>query len=644
LPNSRHSTLDSQNKILKPYASFIHDAEQYFQEGQEVLLPQDTEKNNDDLETLRVQERIISRLSQVAELANKPNLFQRGSKSISNPFDSYGFMILFLSPQFIPRLHGREIKQLTQSCLPNIVVDVHQTTDNRKDLKLQFIANRNIYEQEELTINILKDINPISENEIERTFRLAPPIEMLGIRVPDEEGDLDDGILNSMSVLRCSCLACQNDHKSVSLLIDRLSSSSLVNLINNIIIIHPTSLSLNANRKRQKLTLSGNAWNGKEETLLNELIREFHNNAETLLNAIKSPCLTATDSNIGFNFHKLHELQLLADEYMIKDGLFSGMIYYLLIALDIFHLFSVSDKITASFANWFSDICLSLGMSILEYFFKFYHAERMNASSTRKLPERLSLLSWTIEDILIIFEIGTTMLEIIPIEYVSKKRSSLVHELKKKLEDYRLLWEEYDLPLNTANMIDSFTTIVSNGIYHSAPTAILTPKECDFIITEAEHYSKQNENGWTTSRHYTVPTTDIPLSSITTISSWFIHDIFQKRIKQMLQNQFYPDSKQLKIIVNDLFVVKYHIHDDDDDEGNGDDQGKSVQRYLPIHSDQSTHSFVIALNQPEIDFHGGGTFFVNLQEKSNSSVNVVNPGTFYLYIAFFFFGLLTLVS
>ena len=51
--------------------------------------------------------------------------------------------------------------------------------------------------------------------------------------------------------------------------------------------------------------------------------------------------------------------------------------------------------------------------------------------------------------------------------------------------------------------------------------------------------------------------------------------------------------------MHDAFIVKYRC----------DSVGS--QRYLPIHIDQSTHSFTIALNSME-EYDGGGTYFVDL--------------------------------
>ena len=68
----------------------------------------------------------------------------------------------------------------------------------------------------------------------------------------------------------------------------------------------------------------------------------------------------------------------------------------------------------------------------------------------------------------------------------------------------------------------------------------------------------------------------------------------------------------ITVAVHDAFVVKYDastssVSSDDDADGG---KGKG-QRYLPLHCDQSSHSFTIALNSAD-DYEGGGTYFPTL--------------------------------
>jgi hypothetical protein len=54
-------------------------------------------------------------------------------------------------------------------------------------------------------------------------------------------------------------------------------------------------------------------------------------------------------------------------------------------------------------------------------------------------------------------------------------------------------------------------------------SAIISMKDCQMVIQCAESYAsaRSNSDGWTTSRHYAVPTTDIPLHELTELHSWF---------------------------------------------------------------------------------------------------------------------------
>lgn len=128
-------------------------------------------------------------------------------------------------------------------------------------------------------------------------------------------------------------------------------------------------------------------------------------------------------------------------------------------------------------------------------------------------------------------------------------------------------------------------------------TPIISLSECQNVIQTAEDYAERK--GWTTSRHYAVPTTDIPLHELKDLRTWF-YNLWTSRVRPLLRLQFKlnvyaPSAKPRDIFIHDAFVVRY------DAEGG--------QRSLPPHYDESTHSFVIALNT---NFEGGGTFIHSL--------------------------------
>ena len=71
----------------------------------------------------------------------------------------------------------------------------------------------------------------------------------------------------------------------------------------------------------------------------------------------------------------------------------------------------------------------------------------------------------------------------------------------------------------------------------------------------------------------------------------------QTEMGPLLERQFENDSDESlgsNFYVHDAFCVRY--------------QGTKASNYLPIHTDESTHSFVLALNNYD-DYGGGGTYF-----------------------------------
>jgi hypothetical protein len=655
LSNSAHNTLEEQKKILSEYEPFLQETMDYFIQGQEVLTssspltlkPSPAEDNN-NRETQLQQERIISRLSQAAELANKPNLF--GNSLSSNPFDGFGLMILFLSPQYLPKelfsskTESMEMGLFFHSCIPNIIVDIHQaqlstsssssssSSANEIGLQLQFIANRNIYWDEPLTINILKETTPLTVDRLkgERTFSFQSNLEFLRIHNSkmednEEEDEEKNEALTVMSVT-CSCHYCKYSVDSRFFLLERVSDPVVTSLLHS------------------KISSGSVLYESQEISLLLELIPLFQGKLYTQQSAEEMASILL--SVAGNKFQPLHELHVLANEFMVKDKIYLGMIFYLIILLEIMDSSSLEGQCKIEeekgVIDWLAELCLSTGMTIFEYLIKIYS---VNSSSSlpplgkmkrkKSTTVDLSSLPWKVYDILQIFDLGKSIASLLKSGEPSAN-FTLLTELSKKLEDYRLLWDETSPRHSSLMSSYSSQMILSSKLYRSSQ--LLTAEECKFIIGEAESFSQRSERGWSTSRHYSVPTTDIPVSSIPSLSDWFVKDVFQQRIKPLLQQQFYPQfvsssssedqehkgiADDIQIIVNDLFVVKYHIQSSfsgEESTANG-----ANQRYLPIHSDQSTHSFVLALNDCEKDFEGGGTYFLNLFEKSNSSLNVMNP-------------------
>jgi len=198
--------------------------------------------------------------------------------------------------------------------------------------------------------------------------------------------------------------------------------------------------------------------------------------------------------------------------------------------------------------------------------------------------------------------------------------------------------------------INTFTyEILSPRRLFIAPSLI--PNEmCDRLIQWAEEHGNGrnsctsngngDEDGWTTMRHYAVPTNDIPVHKIPKVLEWFQHWMTTE-CQSLLQEQFQISNghhgrsrRRRRFYVHDAFVVRY--------------TASSTSRFLPLHYDESTHSMILALND---DFEGGGTYFFDvdttLRPSKGSLVtfrgdamlhggNVVTKGVRYILAVFLF--------
>lgn len=256
------------------------------------------------------------------------------------------------------------------------------------------------------------------------------------------------------------------------------------------------------------------------------------------------------------------------------------------------------------------------------------------------------------------------------------------------------------LSRRASSSLSSLVSLVDRkdvGVASLSEDATLTADECMRLIIEAEDIAAQN-GGWTTARHYSVPTTDLPLHALSSETvAWFADDVLCQRLAPAMHEVFKqsptstakptlaqdethrhqpskkdqeeePVSKRprwelacaatsssidvrvtffrlfvvfllchchvvqvegeeetetsptssvaMGILVVDLFVVKY-AHGGDI---HGQQSGSASQRFLPLHRDQSAHSAVLSLSQPQVDFTGGGTYFADLHAS-------IAPGT-----------------
>ncbi|KAI9144779.1 hypothetical protein BKA69DRAFT_1054394 [Paraphysoderma sedebokerense] len=126
---------------------------------------------------------------------------------------------------------------------------------------------------------------------------------------------------------------------------------------------------------------------------------------------------------------------------------------------------------------------------------------------------------------------------------------------------------------------------------------------------------------WTTSRHTSYPTTDIPVSSIPPLDS-FLSPIVTNRILPTIAEHYGFNKGEL--YVKDLFVVKYQVSvPTSASEDEISETTKDLQSELEMHTDGSLISFNVLLNQKS-QFVGGGTVFqgdtsvVSVSENSGS--------------------------
>ena len=118
-------------------------------------------------------------------------------------------------------------------------------------------------------------------------------------------------------------------------------------------------------------------------------------------------------------------------------------------------------------------------------------------------------------------------------------------------------------------------------------------EDCQHIIDVSESYATAN-NGWTTNRHGSYPTTDLPVKKISDIEDMTANI----SCKVMKINDFYQLSGlNIQFFIDDMFIVKYEF-----------DESRDIQRGLDLHADGSLISFQVLLNK-STDFEGGGTYF-----------------------------------
>lgn len=145
-----------------------------------------------------------------------------------------------------------------------------------------------------------------------------------------------------------------------------------------------------------------------------------------------------------------------------------------------------------------------------------------------------------------------------------------------------------------------FETLHPAGVWSSTTTGampLLNEAECTAWVAAAEA-AAATRGGWTTSRHYAVPTTDIPIHAIPALlSRW--NALMRDKLAPLLAAACPQEVRGAqRVRVHDAFVVRYSA---------------AAQHHLPTHADQSLLSVTLALNALG-EYEGGGTVFSELFE------------------------------
>jgi hypothetical protein len=119
---------------------------------------------------------------------------------------------------------------------------------------------------------------------------------------------------------------------------------------------------------------------------------------------------------------------------------------------------------------------------------------------------------------------------------------------------------------------------------------VVDPVTSAEIIRSAEAYADAND-GWTTSRHGSYPTTDLDTADVPSLR-FPVHNIVYRKVIPRMAKAY--NLNPLKLGIHEVFIAKYSA-----------DIPKH-QKSLGEHVDDSDFSFVIALND---NFVGGGTKF-----------------------------------
>jgi len=201
------------------------------------------------------------------------------------------------------------------------------------------------------------------------------------------------------------------------------------------------------------------------------------------------------------------------------------------------------------------------------------------------------------------------------IDYPGAKHGEIAVQLEK-IEAYQYFIKSHSIEGNPPEQ--SHTVELKSPVPGAFVTRVIDVSTCKQVIDWAEKLGE-----WTQQRHYAVPTHDVPVHTIPELLKWFQDEFMTNIMQGVLARQF--QKKRGCFYVHDAFCVRY--------------TSGSSSNHLPIRklcdillpawsnlaraplilhfcnlvhcltkqdTDESTHSFVLALND---DYDGGGTYF-----------------------------------
>eukprot|EP01034_Spumella_vulgaris_P021375 gene21376-27405_t len=577
--------------------------------------------SNSSAEAMIEMERLAARLSQAADLACTAS-----GELDYNPFSGLCFVGMALVPQAVwsgaNETHDvnstdSACHRLKHSCIPNVHLEAVWNSANNitgeRGLSIRSIALRNISPHEELSYCYIDTSSARTLSD--RQDALSKKRQEVCVCPEDAE-------------YVCDCERCAVERRGLESYFSSIIGSYLA---------------------------------GKGFATLSQLVAQYNScdvsasspSLQTVLSSPLSQCLllevlSISAANLITNtkgqsteslFRQLVTARSLADNYMQEGNLCDSMVLYcaIVLAFSAHGCTDGHDREASDLTQLVGDVVLSIGNALLDASLTLAIQRNGGSGDERRLrgddPFSLSdedgPRAALIADMLTcapwklchrVWRVGEKLLKGShkALAESCNKLDSYLYELNGT-EDLAFEASQYH-KVSVSSAADRQKTKSSAApdevdrspsIYLSKHP-LLSAEECLEAISLAEQHASQSTSGWTTARHYAVPTTDIPIHASPALLAWF-NEIMKSRLGAMLRGQFVNssvvESTGCVVCVHDAFIVKYQCDDEDDISNSNSLSAK--QRYLPLHSDQSTHSLTVALNDRG-EYAGGGTYFAAL--------------------------------